>query len=96
MYRTIWLIAAALACAAHAQAQTSLAPSGANPGRGLVVMAPGCSFQFHARRIRVGENVPASMSLRNTGQWCAGSIGFPGCRRTAPGSSTSPAMASFG
>ena len=37
-------------------------------------MAPGCSFQFHHGRIRAGDNIPASMSLRNTGQWCLGSL----------------------
>ncbi len=78
MYRTIWLVFAALACAPHVQAQTSLAPPGANPGRGLIVMAPGCTFQLHAQRVRVGESLPARMSLRNTGQWCAGSVGFSG------------------
>ena len=41
-------------------------------------MAPGCSFQFHHGRIRAGDNIPASMSLRNTGQWCVGSIGISG------------------
>lgn len=41
-------------------------------------MAPGCLFQFHAGRIRAGDNIPASMSLRNTGQWCMGSIGLSG------------------
>ncbi len=78
MHKTIWLIAAALACSPRAQAQTPPAPPGGNPGRGLMVMAPGCSYQLHAQRIRVGENLPASMSLRNTGQWCGGSFGFSG------------------
>lgn len=37
-------------------------------------MAPGCLFRLNGRRARAGENIPANMSLQNTGQWCAGSL----------------------
>jgi len=62
---------------ATALAQTP-PPAANNPGRGLMVMAPGCSYQMHNRRFRVGENMPATMSLRNTGEWCMGSVGMSG------------------
>lgn len=79
MTKTLLPIAAAVvlvASAAFAHAQTP--PPGADSGRGLMVMAPGCWFQFHHGRIRAGDNIPASMALRNTGQWCLGSIAVSG------------------
>lgn len=78
MYKTISLIAVAfafIAGATLARAQTPL-PAAVNPGRGLIVMAPGCLFQADTVRIRPGDNIPGRMSLRNTGQWCMGSIGM--------------------
>ena len=75
MYKTPRLIVAILAlvtCVSLAQAQTP--PPAANPGRGLIVMAPGCVFRLDARRIHAGQSIPADMSLHNTGQWCAGSL----------------------
>ena len=43
-----------------------------------MVMAPGCLFHADMVRIRPGNNIPGRTSLRNTGQWCAGSIGMSG------------------
>lgn len=75
MFKTPWLIVVCLALVTRVPlAQAQNPPPAANPGRGLIVMAPGCLFQLIGRRSRAGENIPANMSLRNTGQWCAGSL----------------------